>query len=130
MLSGRKHVRHSDGGRLDRHGRTKYNRPPKMRKSHVIKNLPSIVQTSIFSFIFFPYKIDFNHMKANDQETTCSTGSTLNFQVKQCTQTSRGFGSNDNLNIASEFSHPNNQDVSKQFFRKIVKFFILNSVYS
>ena len=69
-------------------------------------------KTSIFSFIFFPYKIDFNLFKANDQETTCSTGSTLNFQVKQCTQTSRGFGSNDNLNIASEFSHPNNQDVS------------------
>jgi len=48
--------------------------------------------------------------KANTPETSCSTGSTLNLQVKQCTQTSRGFGSNDNLDIASQFSHPNQQD--------------------
>lgn len=43
-------------------------------------------------------------------ESSCQEGSSLNLQYKKCTQTSRGFGSNDNLDIADYFSSWNQQD--------------------
>jgi len=48
------------------------------------------------------------------QSVSCQSGDTLNLQYKQCTETSRGFGSNDNLEIAYHFSSKNNQDVRKK----------------
>ena len=49
--------------------------------------------------------------QGSSQSTSCQQGDTLNLQYKQCTEMSRGFGSNDNLDIAYHFSSKNNQDV-------------------
>lgn len=48
--------------------------------------------------------------QGSSEAVSCKEGDTLNLQYKQCTQNSRGFGSNDNFKIANEFASSNKQD--------------------